>query len=210
MGFRNAQSGALDLRIVKLLILALLLLAPAAVAEAHPHIWIRASATLQFENGKIVGIQHEWVFDDFFSSALIGDFDKNKNKQFDPDEVKELEANAFVALKDFGYFTHVKVGGKEVPIASTRDFAPSIKDGRVIYRFTAVLRQPVDPKAVSFAAGVYDDSYYVDVELNPQNGVKLAGLGSEACKFAVVDDKQAPLYFGATFARQIELTCGKD
>jgi ABC-type uncharacterized transport system substrate-binding protein len=197
------------LRIVKPLILLLLLLAPAAVAEAHPHIWIRATATLQFENGKIVGIQHEWVFDDFFSSALIGDFDKNKNMTFDPDEVKELEANAFVALKDFGYFTHVKVGGKEVPIAATRDFAPSIKDGKVIYRFTAVLPQPVDPRETQFAAGVYDESYYVDVELNAQIGVKLAGLGSEACKFAVVEDKAAPLYFGATFARQIELSCDK-
>ena len=198
------------MRIVKPLILALLLLAPAAVAEAHPHIWIRATATLQFENGKIVGIQHEWVFDDFFSSALIGDFDKNKNMNFDPDEVKELETNAFVALKDFGYFTHVKVGGKEVPIETTRDFAPSIKDGKVIYRFTAVLPQPVDPRETQFAAGVYDHSYYVDVELNAQIGVKLAGGGSEACKFAVVDDKQAPLYFGATFARQIELRCDKN
>ncbi len=164
---------------------------------------------MQFEDGKITGIRHEWIFDDFFSNALISDFDKNKNKQFDADEVKELEANAFVALKEFGYFTHVKVGGKAVTIAATRDFAPSIKDGKVIYTFTAVLPQPVDPRAAQFAAGVYDHSYYVDVEVNPQLGVKLAGGGSEACKFAIVEDKEAPLYFGATFARRIEISCGK-
>jgi len=194
---------------LKSVALALLLLAPAGMAEAHPHIWIRATATLQFENGKIVGIQHEWLFDDFFSNALISDFDKNKNKQFDPDEVKELEANAFVALKEFGYFTHVKVGGKEVAIETVRDFAPSIKDGKVIYRFVAVLPQPVDPRAAEFAAGIYDHSYYVDVELNAQLGVKLAGSGSERCKSALVEDKEAPLYFGATFARRIEIRCDK-
>jgi ABC-type uncharacterized transport system substrate-binding protein len=197
------------LRALKRVLLALALLAPAAAAEAHPHIWIRASATMQFEDGKITGIRHEWIFDDFFSNALISDFDKNKNKQFDPDEVKELEKNAFVALKEFGYFTHVKVGGKAVTIETTRDFTPTIKDGKVIYTFVAVLPQPVDPRAAQFAAGVYDHSYYVDVEVNPQLGVKLAGGGSEACKFAIVEDKDAPLYFGATFARRIEILCEK-
>ncbi len=197
------------MRALKRLLLTLALLAPAAAAEAHPHIWIRASATMQFEDGKITGIRHEWIFDDFFSNALISDFDKNKNKQFDPDEVKELEANAFVALKEFGYFTHVKVGGKAVTIETTRDFTPTIKDGKVIYTFMAVLPQPVDPRAAQFAAGVYDHSYYVDVEVNPQLGVKLAGGGSEACKFAIVEDKDAPLYFGATFARRIEILCEK-
>jgi ABC-type uncharacterized transport system substrate-binding protein len=197
------------LRALKRLLLALALLAPAAAAEAHPHIWIRASATMQFEDGKITEIRHEWIFDDFFSNALISDFDKNRNKQFDPDEVKELEKNAFVALKEFGYFTHVKVGGKAVTIETTRDFTPTIKDGKVIYTFVAVLPQPVDPRAAQFAAGVYDHSYYVDVEVNPQLGVKLAGGGSEACKFAIVEDKDAPLYFGATFARRIEILCEK-
>ena len=198
------------MRALTTLLLALALLAPAAAAEAHPHIWIRATATMQFEDGKITGIHHEWLFDDFFSNALISDFDKNKNKQFDPDEVKELQANAFVALKEFGYFTHVRVAGKEVTIATVRDFAPSIKDGKVVYSFVAVLPQPVDPRAAQFAAGVYDHSYYVDVEVNPQLGVKLAGGGSEACKFAIVEDKDAPLYFGATFARRIEIRCDKN
>ena len=198
------------MRASKPLLLALALLAPAAAAEAHPHIWIRATATMQFEDGKITGIRHEWLFDDFFSNALISDFDKNKDKKFDAAEVKELEANAFVALKEFGYFTHVRVGGKEVTIDTVRDFAPSIKDGKVVYRFTAVLPQPVDPRAVQFAAGVYDHSYYVDVEVNPQLGVKLAGGGAEKCKFAIVEDKEAPLYFGATFARRIEIRCDKN
>ena len=191
------------------ILLALVLLAPAAEAEAHPHIWIRATATLQFEDGKITGIRHEWVFDDFFSNALISDFDKNKNKRFDPDEVKELEANAFVALKEFGFFTHVRVGGKPVAIEKTRDFSPSIKDNRVIYTFVAVLPEPVDPRVTQFDAGIYDDTYYVDVEVNPQIGVKLAGGGSEACQFAVIEDKDAPLYFGAMFARRIEVRCDK-
>ena len=70
------------------------------------------------------------MFDDFFSNALIADFDKNKNKAFDPDEVKEHETNAFAALKEYGYFTHIRINAKAVAIVQTRDFVPSIKDSR--------------------------------------------------------------------------------
>ena len=201
------------MRFLRLAFLALALTAPACIASgaalAHPHIWIRAHATLQFENGKIVGILNEWTFDDFFSNAIISDFDKNKNKIFDPDEIKDVAANAFAALKEYGYFTHVRVNGKPVAIAETRDFVPSIKDGRVIYHFVAVLPQPVDPRSEKFDASVYDESYYVDVDLNPKAGVKLAGTGAEACKFAVVEDRASPLYFGTIFARRIEISCAR-
>jgi ABC-type uncharacterized transport system substrate-binding protein len=193
---------------LKTLLLALALIVPAALAEAHPHVWIRATATLQFENGKIVGILNEWLFDDFFSSALIGDFDKNKDKKFDDAEIKDLHENAFTALKDFGYFTHVRVNGKDVPITETRDFTASItKDTRVLYRFVAVLPKPIDPRVDKFDASVFDDSYYVDVEVNPSIGVQLAGSGSEGCKYGVIEDKAAPLYFGAAFPRRIEIRC---
>lgn len=197
------------MRLIKTLLLLLAFAAPASLAEAHPHIYIRATATLQFENGKVTGILHEWTFDDFFSNAIIADFDKNKNKAFDPEEVKELAANAFAALKEYGYFTHVRANGKEVAIVETRDFAPSIKDGKVVYRFVAVLPQPVDPRAEKLDASIYDESYYVDVEVNAATGIKLAGAGAEACKFAVFEDKASPLYFGAIFARRIDITCAK-
>lgn len=194
---------------IKALLVALAFVAPASLAGAHPHISIRATATLQFENGKIIGIQHEWVFDDFFSSALIADFDKNKNKAFDPGEVKEVEANAFAALKEYGYFTHIRIDAKAIAIVQTRDFAPSIKDGRVIYRFVTVLPEPVDPRAVKFDASLYDESYYVDVDLDTKIGVKLAGAGADGCKIAVFEDRASPLYFGAVFPRRIEITCAK-
>ena len=59
-------------------------------------------------------------------------------------------------------------------------------------------------------ASVYDDSYYVDVDVNDKGGgVKLAGTGSDGCKHAMVEDRASPLYFGSIFARRIEITCAK-
>lgn len=184
---------------------------PASTASAHPHIFIRAHAELQFENGKIVGMIHEWVFDDFFSSALIQDFDANKNKQFDGAEIQALHDGAFRNLKEFGYFTHLRVDNKPVEIASVKDFTPSItKEGRVMYRFAAVFPAPIDPRTAKFDASIHDSSFYVDVDLNPSIGVKLTGGGAEACKFAVTEDRNSPLYFGAGFPRRIEILCGKN
>ncbi len=181
----------------------------ATQAAAHPHIFIRAAATIQFENGKVTGILHEWTFDDFFSNALIGDFDKNKNKAFDGDEVKELQENAFANLKEFGYFTHVRVASKPISELNVKDFKPSItKDGRVLYTFLVTLPEPLDPRETPVDASVHDHTFYVDVEL-PAANVKIGGTGAAACKQAMVEDKNSPLYFGISFIRRIEIRCDK-
>jgi ABC-type uncharacterized transport system substrate-binding protein len=181
----------------------------AAPAAAHPHIFIRATATIQFENGKVVGIVHEWTFDDFFSNALIGDFDKNKNKAFEGDEIKDLQENAFANLKEFGYFTHVRAGGKPVGELSVKDFTPTItKEGRVSYRFLVLLPEPRDPRIAELDASVHDHTFYVDVEL-PAANVKLAGTGAATCRQAMVEDRNSPLYFGIAFVRRIEVRCDK-
>jgi ABC-type uncharacterized transport system substrate-binding protein len=179
-------------------------------AQAHPHIWIKASAALVFEDGKVVGIRHEWVFDAFFSNAIISDFDKNKNKQFDPAEIPTLKKDAFEGLAEFSYFTHAKADGKALKIKGARDFSAEIRKEAVVYRFIALLAEPLDPAKAAFSAGVYDHTYYVDVEFVASGAVTLAGPGSEACKVALVEDRGNPLYFGAVYPKRIDLRCGKN
>ncbi len=182
----------------------------AGAAQAHPHIWIKAKATLNFENGEIVSVTHEWVFDDFFSNALATDFDRNKNKKFDADEIELLRKEAFVSLNDFGYFTHLRVAGKAVPVTIAKNFSAELdKQGRVIYRFVAMLPEPVDPRAQAFDASVHDHTFYVDLDLNPADGMKLAGPGAEACRPATAEDKDSPLFMGVAFARRFAIRCDK-
>lgn len=179
-------------------------------AAAHPHIWIKATAALVFEDGKVVGIRHEWTFDAFFSNAIVSDFDKNKNKQFDPDEIPALKKDGFDGLAEFSYFTHAKADGKPLKIKGARDFGAEIRKDAVVYRFTALLAEPIDPGKTVFTAGVYDHTYYVDVEFAASGAVTLTGPGSQACKVALVEDRGNPLYFGAVYPKRIDLRCGKD
>jgi ABC-type uncharacterized transport system substrate-binding protein len=191
-------------------VLALALLAPAGAgpARAHPHIFIKAKATLVFEGGKLVGVAQEWEFDEFFSNALIEDFDKNKSKKFEPEEIAALEKEAFRALEEFGYFTYVRIGGKLAPVKAYRGFSAEIRQGKVVYRFTAVLPEAADPRARKVEIGLFDDTYYVDVELVAAGGVTLQGPGAEGCKHAVAEDRGKPLFFGAAYPRFVALDCG--
>jgi ABC-type uncharacterized transport system substrate-binding protein len=194
--------------LVVALALALLVPAGAGPARAHPHIFIKAKATLVFENGKLVGVSQEWEFDEFFSNALIEDFDKNKSKAFEAEEIAALEEEAFKTLDEFGYFTHARVAGKLAPIKAYRGFAAEIRQGKVVYRFTALLPSPADPRAGKVEIGLFDDTYYVDVEIVASGGVTLAGAGAAGCKHAIAEDRAKPLYFGAAYPRFIALDCG--
>ena len=181
------------------------LLAAAAPARAHPHIWIKNSPTLDMQMGHIVAITQDWTFDAFFSAALIKDFDRDKNGRFDAAEIALMKKNAFSALKDFGYFTHVRVDGKKASPTDIRAFTAKIAGGKVTYRFTLGLPKPVDPRRQKAAFLFYDHTYYVDVALSGSTPVGLKnGVG---CRVSVADDKANPIYFGLVVPKMAVVSC---
>lgn len=199
-------------RILRVSCLATALLAPffataagPSPAAGHPHIWIKDRATLDMENRRVVAITQEWTFDTFFSAALIKDFDANKDGKLDAAEIAATKKNAFDALKDFGYFTHVRVNGKKVPLADVRAFSARIEDGKVVYTFTLRLPEPIDPRHQKAAFLFYDHSYYVDVAVADAKSVSLKnGAG---CTVALSDDKENPIYFGLVVPKKVVVTC---
>lgn len=189
------------------LALALLLTAWSPPAKAHPHVWVDAAIGFVFENGTVVALAMEWTFDQFFSNMLLADFDKNKNKRFEEPEAKALHDGAFVALKDAGYFTHVRSGGRSVAVGEARDFSAVVSWDQVTYRFVARLAEPLDPRAAPLIAGVYDEAYYIDLALAQKDPVALLGEGSKGCRHQIVEDKETPLYFGMVFPKVVHLAC---
>ena len=176
-------------------------------AAAHPHIWIKNRPTLVMADRKVVAITQEWVFDSFFSAALIKDFDVNKDGKFDAKEIAAAKKNAFDALKDFDYFTRIRVDGKKIKLTKVSDFSARIADGKVIYRFTLALPKPVDPRRQNAAFLFYDDSYYVDVAIADAKSVTLAnGTG---CKVTLANDELNPIYFGLVVPKMVLVACAE-
>jgi Protein of unknown function (DUF1007) len=129
-----------------------LALASGGPAAAHPHVWITAVATLLFDDRMLVGVHHHWEFDEMFGSYVIEEHDANGDGKLDRAEIASIEATAFSNLRDYDYFTHVRIDGKDMPLHEVTDFTARIEDGVLVYEFTMPLAKPIDPGANQFAA----------------------------------------------------------
>lgn len=196
-------------RIAALVVGSVLLALPAGNALAHPHVFIDATATILFDKDRVSGVRMHWEFDELYSSALINDFDRNKNKVLEPEEIAALHDGAFVALESMSYFTHVRIDGHLQKLKGVQDFTASLKRGQMVYEFVAVLQAPVDPNAHHVAIGPYDPSYYVHFDLDPKRSVHFAGMQHAKCSYSLDADPDNPIYFGAILPRNIQLTCGR-
>lgn len=187
--------------------LMLMLAGSSSPALAHPHVWITDVTTFLFEGPQLVGLRHHWQFDDLFSSYVIEQHDADGDGRFDPAELASLEEGAFSNLAEYGYFTHARVDGDALALSAVEDFAATIDDGLLTYEFTLPLPEPIDPAATSFAAGIYDPEYYVEVLLDPEDPVRFSGMVPGACIFDIREDPDNPIYYGMVYPRVITLSC---
>jgi ABC-type uncharacterized transport system substrate-binding protein len=189
------------------------LLAACAVAgglvqagHTHPHVWIDASVTLVFERGRITAVRAAWAFDEFYSTTLIRAFDADRSGSFSESEVRRLRAEAFDGVNGLGYFTHITIDGKKVPIQRVEDFSAAVRKGRVVYRFTVRLPTPIDPVKSRVTVSVFDETYYVDIAFT-QVEMRHEGVQATVCRVEMHENRSNPLYFGAAFPQLAVLTC---
>jgi ABC-type uncharacterized transport system substrate-binding protein len=177
--------------------------------DAHPHVWITTMVSFLFQDGKLVALRQAWAFDDFFSASLIADFDKDKNGAFDEAEQRALAGKAFAALREYDYFTRIRQGGETFPIKDAETFSATLVNGLVFYGFTLPLGAALDPAKGPITAGVYDESFFVDVELDENDPVKFEGVPSGACKYAVREDPADAIYDGLVIPPSVTIECIK-
>jgi ABC-type uncharacterized transport system substrate-binding protein len=176
-------------------------------AAAHPHVWIDAVVTFLFEDGQLVGLRHHWKFDEFFGSFVIEEHDANGDGAFDAAEVGPIRASAFSNLREYDYFTHVRVNGDKLPLHEVSSFTARIEDGVLVYEFTMPLPEPLDPGESSFAVSVYDVEYYVEVLLDENDPVRFEGIPSGGCTYEIQEDAENPIYYGMVYPLTITLNC---
>ncbi len=174
--------------------------------DAHPHIWIDAAATLVFEHGVLVSVETQWTLDPFVSALLIQDFDADENGVFDADEATALEQATFVGLSEFGFYTHLRIGGVAYSPETVQAFQPTIRDDTVLYSFVVPLPEPIDPARQSVDVAFYDETYYTD--LYTEDGwIAVSGDQTAGCVPTLRQDTETPIYFGMVFPVRIGLRC---
>ncbi len=177
--------------------------------DAHPHVWVTTMISFVFQDGKLVALRQAWAFDDFFSASLIAEFDNNKDGKFDAAEQGALATKAFAALREYDYFSRVRQGGQLATIKNAENFSASLTNGLVFYGFTLPLGAPLDPATGPITAGVYDESFFVDIALDENDPVKFDGVPSGACKYAVREDPADAIYDGLVIPPSVTIECVK-
>ncbi len=199
---------------------ALLSLAFALPAAAHPHVWVKSTSELIYApDGSVTGIRQHWAFDDMFTAfALQGTESKEKGK-YTRGELAPLAKVNVKSLKEYDYFTYATADGKKTPLGEPlQDYWLDFKDDILTLNFTLPFKQPV--KAKDLRIEIYDPTYFIDFELAKETPVSLVDAPAQ-CKLStelpreltyaegkkLADNPEAATNWGAIFANKIMVKC---
>jgi ABC-type uncharacterized transport system substrate-binding protein len=131
-------------------------------SAAHPHAWIDVESRLSLDaEGRVVGIVEEWLFDEFYTAFITDGVDRDPAK-LQP-ALEALARRNLGNLKEYGYFTDLRVGDRRLDWAEATDVATGLRGERLWLRFTLPLREPAPARGRWLAYAIYDPSYFVEM-----------------------------------------------
>jgi ABC-type uncharacterized transport system substrate-binding protein len=160
----------------------LLMVAGAAAAQAHPHVWITArSEVIYAPDGTVTGVRHAWTFDDMFSTYALQGMEAKTKGTFSREELAPLAQTNVESLKEFAYFTFAKADGKKQRFLEPVDYFLEYRDQLLTLHFTLPAKTPFNAKQV--ALEVFDPAFFIDFKYADKEPIKLVGAPAD-CKMA--------------------------
>ncbi len=143
-------------------------------AFAHPHVMVKVRSEILFDqSGKIFGIRHSWTFDDVYSAFATQGIERKKGALLTAEQLAPVASQNMTDLVEYKYFTTAKAAGVPVEFGVPVDYsAEENRDDTLTLHFTLPLRSPASA-GKAFAMQVYDPSYFVDFQFNPETSVTL-------------------------------------
>lgn len=211
-----------------LILATLLFFCLAATASSHPHVFVTSVTEIVYDQqGRITGVKQNWTFDEGFSSYATQGLQQSADGSYTREALAPLAQTNVENLKDFGYFTFGKLGGRELLFRDPVDYYLDYTKNVLTLHFFLPLSSPQMHGQKALALQIYDPTYYVDFELADQNPVSISGA-PQGCALNVIrpkppsdSQKQAALQldeayfsaldenknFGAKFANNIQVNC---
>ena len=170
-----------------LLITLLVVATSAAFAQAtvaHPHVWATVRSEIVFGPDQlIIGIRHHWTFDEFYTAMAVQGLDSDGDGVYSKEELQPLAQVNVESLKEFDYFTFVRLSDddKPLPLKEPIDYSVDYDKTLLTLHFTLPLEKPLDPKVHEVAVDVYDPSFFVAFGFATDTPVKIAGTTTSGC-----------------------------
>jgi len=179
-----------------LALVAFLLFVSADVSNSHPHVFIQNSLRVVFDQQGLAGVRVKWVFDEFFTSMIADEFDKNHNRKLEKPEIVNIEKGAFANLVKFNYFSFIKINGKAFTVEYVKEFSASLAGGNLTYNFVI----PCHVKAINtvkeFVIAQYDPTYYTRVAFAKDRPVSLEGASAFEVRYRISKNMKEAYYYG--------------
>jgi ABC-type uncharacterized transport system substrate-binding protein len=144
-----------------------------SLAFAHPHVWVTVRSQILFSPaGEMTAVVHDWTFDEMYSAfatqnlAPPGQLVKRK-------DFAQLAKENSGQLAQIGYFTVVKIGGKQVDFGNVTDYWMEERpDHLVTFHVVLPLKTPAPPGKFATMM-VSDPEFFVDFEFDDKDPVQL-------------------------------------
>jgi ABC-type uncharacterized transport system substrate-binding protein len=160
------------------------ILACAAPALAHPHVWVTAKAELVYgPDGKVAAVRHSWTFDPAYSAFVTQGLDKNNDGTLTADELQDLAKVNTESLADFEYFTHLKANGAKQAFDAPQGATMAFENGAATLSFHLPLKKPAANKMV--ALEVYDPTFFVAFAMAEGNDAMKLANAPQGCAMTV-------------------------
>lgn len=175
------------LKVALIASLPALMLLPISKPVAHPHVFADARLEVSIDkDNKIENLAHVWRFDEFFSSTVLMEFDKNGDLLLDEEELNILAQTIKASLADFNYFQTIQYDGRDVEMQNPSHFIADLQDNKLLIMFETkpaeTIRLSTGHKA-SF--GIYDPSFYTAIDFNTDSDLQVHGQPAE-CKANII------------------------
>jgi ABC-type uncharacterized transport system substrate-binding protein len=188
--------------------IALLAVCAATPALAHPHVWIDMRSDIVFsDDGLIKGVNLEWTFDDGYTQMALDGLDTDGDGVYSQAEIEPLTKENIASLKDYEYFTVMRVDGEKQEIGEVSEFGQIWSNDKLALHFHVPLKKPVDPVKGQFMVKVYDPEFFIAIDYVKDDPVTVLGKIPAACRLVV---KPVPTDAELEQTRQMLSTKGKD
>lgn len=219
-------------KVVMMVTLALPLMSLPDLAQGHPHMWVQGKVQFNFNaQGEVTGVTQTWLFDELFSSYAKQGLPETMDNRPPQAELDKIGQSWIEALADpmSHYFTTIRVGKREVPVAPATRVAVDwhTETDQMSLRFELPFLTPVKPDGQPLIVSVADPTFYVAYSfedddaiglvaapercsaqyerpkrLDPATAQRLAAIGPDVTELP--DDLMA---ITQTLQHRVELTC---
>ena len=156
----------------------------ASTALAHPHVFVETKTEVIGNAGRLEALRHVWRFDEFFSSTVQLEFDKDGDNKLSDAELAAIATTIKKSTAEFNYFQNVFDNGRKVAMTVPGEMTIGFEGASMILIFESKPSRQV-MLAGDLTFGIFDETFYTSLDFINDSDLSEQGF-PESCTFKVV------------------------